>query len=389
MFGSKGTNSCPMAEVLNIEEVLQALNDAGAEDPANAGDGHADHGALPGGRGGRRGGNRGRGRGRRGRGRGPGFGDQPGCGRGRRVAKKMAKKRTQQQAAAYNRSGRARTSDHRFLEADSLEGRRPTGRGSWKSWTPEALLRSGFSDEKGAYRQTASQVDGAGHTHAGGSRFVIAGATVCGQEKGFQEWKDTSQSAAFNCFIHNMMFDESSFDLRPPGRGALESHSILCSHAQSTGITRNQEVLDEHLIRAPKSLCPTNSSTMWQALSAGSGGYDEALSGLQSGFVAFLTTCDAHRANIKLLKFIGQKLPDSALMLPTLCVQHRTGNVIEQVTKFLGNLGGIFCVSKAWPKVICWPRLKAGYLIIWIRNSSFTQKFLLQSCPSGGSPRFC
>lgn len=339
-----------MAQVLNIEEVLEALNVAGPADPANAGDGHADHVAQPGGRGGRRGGNRGRGRGRRGRGRGPGFGDPPGCGRGRRVAKKMAKKRTEQQAAAYNRSGRARTSDHRFLESGSLDGRRPTGRGAWKCWTPEAVLRSGFSDEKGAYRQTASQVDGAGHMHAGGSRFVIAGATISGQEKGFQEWKDRSQSDGFLCFVHNLMFDESSFELRPAGRGALESHSILCSHVQSTGITRNQEVLDEHLIRVPKSLCPTNSSTMWRALSAGSGGYDEALSGLQSGFVAFLTTCDAHRANIKLLKFIGQKLPVPALMLPTLCVQHRTGNVIEQVTKFLGNLGGIFCVSKVMAK---------------------------------------
>ena len=89
---------------------------------------------------------------------------------------------------------------------------------------------------------------------------------------------------------------------------------------------------------------------MWRALSADSGGYDEALSGLRSGFVAVLTTCDAHRANIKLLKFIGQKLPGPALMLPTLCVQHRTGNVIEQVTKLLGNLGGIFCVSKVMAK---------------------------------------
>ena len=213
----------------------------------------------------------------------------------------MANKRTEQQAAAYSRSGRARTSDRRFLESDSLDGRRPTGRGAWKCWTPEPVLRSAFSDEKGAYRQTASQEDGAGHMHAGGSRFVIAGATVSGQEKGFQEWKDTSQSDGFLCFAHNMMFDESSFELRPAGRGALESHSIFCSHAQSTGITRNQEVLDENLILVPKSLCPTNSSTMWRGLSAGSGGYDEALSGLQSGFVAFLTTCDAQCANIKLI----------------------------------------------------------------------------------------
>lgn len=83
----------------------------------------------------------------------------------------MANKRTEQQAAAYNRSGRARTSDRRFLESGSLDGRRPTGRGAWKCWTPEAVLRSAFSDKKGAYRQTASQVDGAGHMHAGGSRL--------------------------------------------------------------------------------------------------------------------------------------------------------------------------------------------------------------------------
>ena len=81
-------------------------------------------------------------------------------------------------------------------------------------------------------------------------------------------------------------------------------------------------------------------------VSAGSGGYDEALSGLQSAFLAFLSTCDA----TELLKFIGQKLPGPALMLPTLCVQHRTGNVMEQVTKLLGNLGGIFCVSKVMAK---------------------------------------
>ena len=42
----------------------------------------------------------------------------------------MANKRIEQQAAAYNRSGRARTSDRRFLESGSLDGRRPTGRGA-------------------------------------------------------------------------------------------------------------------------------------------------------------------------------------------------------------------------------------------------------------------
>lgn len=146
--GSRGTNSCPMAQVLNIEEVLEALNVAGPADPANAvmaipimlhgheGEGEEEvateavAGAVEVGA--------------------VGLvlvthrvveedGGWP---------RRWRRRRTEQQAAACNRSGRARTSDHRFLAAGSLDGRRPTGRGAWKCWTPEAVLRSGFSDEK-------------------------------------------------------------------------------------------------------------------------------------------------------------------------------------------------------------------------------------------------
>lgn len=31
-------------------------------------------------------------------------------------------------------------------------------------------------------------------------------------------------------------------------------------------------------------------------------------------------------------------------------MQHRTGNALEQITKFLGTLGGVFCVSKVMNK---------------------------------------
>jgi len=36
--------------------------------------------------------------------------------------------------------------------------------------------------------------------------------------------------------------------------------------------------------------------------------------------------------------------------VPILCVHYRTGNALEQITKFLGTLGGVFCVSKVMNK---------------------------------------
>ena len=36
--------------------------------------------------------------------------------------------------------------------------------------------------------------------------------------------------------------------------------------------------------------------------------------------------------------------------VPILCVHYRTGNALEQIAKFLGTLGGVFCVSKVMNK---------------------------------------
>ena len=84
--------------------------------------------------------------------------------------------------------------------------------------------------------------------------------------------------------------------------------------------------------------------SMWSALSMGPGGYND-IRGVEADLAAVLTTCDAHKANIKLLKHLGSSLLSGAVLLPLLCVQHRTGNVLEQLTKFLGKLGGIFCIN--------------------------------------------
>ena len=87
---------------------------------------------------------------------------------------------------------------------------------------------------------------------------------------------------------------------------------------------------------------------MHDALSRASGGLDCTCEDVD--MIATITTCDAHAANLRLLRFVEQQLPRQHLFLPHLCAQHRTGNVIEQLTKLTGTLGGNFSVSKVLNK---------------------------------------
>lgn len=80
----------------------------------------------------------------------------------------------------------------------------------------------------------------------------------------------------------------------------MESHSILCSHAQiSFEVDGERE--DEHVARPPCSLCPMNSGTLWEALKAGPGAIAQ-INELDGERKALLSTCDARSANIKMLK---------------------------------------------------------------------------------------
>ncbi|CAE7472448.1 unnamed protein product, partial [Symbiodinium sp. CCMP2592] len=149
--------------------------------------------------------------------------------------------------------------------------------------------------------------------------------------------------------IRNIMFDESTFDLLMNGVSA--SYSVLCSHGQLTYRLEDEDLVhDEHIFRSPAVLSPVmNSATMHAALSAGPGGFAQVFEGK---YLATLTISDAHAANIRLLRFVDQQLCDDQnhFFLPSLCLQHRVGNIVEQLTKFLGNLGGNFSIAKVLNK---------------------------------------
>ena len=87
-----------------------------------------------------------------------------------------------------------------------------------------------------------------------------------------------------------------------------------------------------------------NSVTMWKTLSSHPGGIGSC--DVVADRACTLTTCDAHAANLKTLKHVNADLPTTIYFLPMLCTQHRYGNVVEQLTQLLGNLGGCFCVSR-------------------------------------------
>ena len=112
-----------------------------------------------------------------------------------------------------------------------------------------------------------------------------------------------------------MMFDETELDVCLGQVGAA-SWSILASHSQ---------------------------------LSIHAAGHDlrPGFVGSDAKFSAVLINGDRHPANIRLLKHLHTVVPRNVFVFPSLCAQHRNGNVIERATKHLGILPGSFCVAKS------------------------------------------
>ena len=268
----------------------------------------------------------------------------------KRTRKQRLKKKqslVDQQANEYNASGRARGADHAFpASANDFERKTEKGKGKWKRWTAPAVLRAGFSPESATSRQIASSIEGGGPKHAGRCRFVTASAILEGQNRGMALVQQTGSQGSLDFWIRSLMFDESTFSLSLQHEAAAAT-SVSCSHGHWT-YGSSGDVTEEHIFRPPQALFPNmNASTMWSALSSGPGGFNSIC---PARFQCTLTTCDAHAANVRLLRFLDQSLPQECLFLPVLCVQHRTGNVIEQLSKLTGVLGGNFSVAKALNK---------------------------------------
>ncbi|CAE7376508.1 unnamed protein product [Symbiodinium natans] len=231
-----------------------------------------------------------------------------------------------------------------------------SGKGSWKVWTPEAVLRAAFSQPSAALRQVAAEIDGASPSQVQACRRLVSQVILKEQDKGLAQLKGQARALAIEgikpaFWILNLMFDETELEvnLDKEGPGAW---SILASHSQLTVSFPGEhpEVRDFDFIRLPQALPRKTASCMWSALSLETGGLGPGNLFTQAEYPCVLVTCDQATANIKLLKSLHASLPKNCFLLPMLCAQHRNGNVVEQVTKLLGILPGSYCLAKTTSK---------------------------------------
>ena len=252
-----------------------------------------------------------------------------------------------EQAAHANSTGRSRTHDYLMPSKIGHQGRVRVGSGKWKSWTPEAVLRVAFAKENVSQREVAEQVDGASHGHASICRLFMSQLILNGQKEKMAQFTEQAlhdEQGELDFVINNFIFDETELEINLHGYG-IGAWSILASHAQRSFRVCGK-TFDFDVIRPPVALPNKQATTMWPALCLGEGGLWPGLSEIKAKLRAILITCDAAPANLKLLNHLQRVLDPQTFLLPLLCTQHRTGNVIERITKLLSLLPGTFAVSK-------------------------------------------
>ena len=253
------------------------------------------------------------------------------------------------QAQTCNSLGRSRTMDH-LDPTDSKETRpRITGKGKWKIWTPEAILRAAFAMEVLPARAIAAQVDGSSGSQARETRSFIGECLDKEQKEGWARHVAQGQhdsGGRLSYVLCNMMFDETELEVHVQDFGPGQ-WNVLASHTQLTiANSGGGPARDFDIIRPPRTIPTKQAVTMWPVLCDGVGGLLPGVCEVEAGFKAILVTCDAAAANLKLLRYLLAITPDDVLVLPTLCAQHRNGNVVERVGKLLGIIPGSFAVAK-------------------------------------------
>ncbi|CAE7460837.1 unnamed protein product [Symbiodinium sp. CCMP2592] len=247
------------------------------------------------------------------------------------------------------------TTDHLMPMESSEKRAKVSGKGAWKVWTPEALLRAAFSQASSALRQVASEIDGASAAHVLSARTFVSSVLLKKQEEGLAQELGKARHCAVSeshnppkLWILNLMFDETELDLSLNGDGP-GSWSILASHSQLSFGSAGS-MTEQDFIRVPQALPRKTTACMWAALNLGAGGLGPGSFCTLADFPCLLVTCDQASANIKLLKHLHAVLPEQCFFIPMLCAQHRNGNVVERITKLLGILPGSYCVAKCTSK---------------------------------------
>ena len=275
--------------------------------------------------------------------------------------------RMKAQVLQFNNSGAARTYDHlmpvpqagpatRKRKASGQAGAAVAevtrGKGRYKSSTPEYIGKMAFSATDMSLRALTKD-GGGGHMHAGNcSLFLASCIDSHEQAEARRRNVESRQGEPFDFYITNNMHDETRLYLSGFGR-ATKRQRVLAASGQVTWKPAGGLVQDADVFRSPAVLrnytaahCATVVADPLDPTSLYPGPNENRPLAKYRGS---LQATDQHSVNVLMEKVIVQRQDDfddgTSFELTCFCVQHKTGNVVEEVTKFLGLLSPSFCIA--------------------------------------------
>ena len=196
---------------------------------------------------------------------------------------------------------------------------------------------------------------GGGHTHARNCGLFVASCIESHEQAEARRRNGESRQVEgepFDFYITNNMFDETRLYLSGFGR-STKRQRVLAASGQVTWKPANGFVQDADVFRSPTVLrnytaahCATVVSDPLDPTSLYPGPNDYRPLAKYRGS---LQATDQHSVNVLMEKVTVQRQTDlddgTSFELTCFCTQHKTGNVVEEVTKFLGLLSPSFCIA--------------------------------------------
>ena len=179
---------------------------------------------------------------------------------------------------------------------------------------------------------------------------MLSDLVMCKHKELAAERHAHSVEERFDFYITNNMFDETRLFVGGFGRG-VKRQRVLAASGQVTWKSRNSDcVQDQRVVRPPEVL-----SRYTAVVCANVVGKEDDPASVHpvsarpaAEYYGSLTATDAHSVNCLLSKWIITQQDEAGknfFHLPMFCIQHKTGAVVESVTKFLGLLSPSFCMA--------------------------------------------
>ena len=165
----------------------------------------------------------------------------------------------------------------------------------------------------------------------------MANVIVKAQDKGVKRKREEAEQQPYGFWITNNMFDESKLWFGKPAR----SRRCLAWHSQCTWSVDGAQVNDADIVRPPQTLRRYTAAVQWNVIhhdgSDPCGVVPSTDSLPRAKYYGSLTASDSHSVNLLTSKFAAASSPANHFHIASLCVQHKTGSICEEVSKNGGS----------------------------------------------------